>query len=91
MIVDEASAATAVDTTDTEGHSQATNDGHDSLRYHLLGPSLTKAGQDSVNQQKVSMRNFADVGLTSILTMSKGFRDYLQCLKGFQILQQRRI
>ncbi|MCJ1421278.1 hypothetical protein MMC32_007640 [Xylographa parallela] len=54
MIVDEASAATAVDTTDTEGHSQATNDGHDSLRYHLLGPSLTKAGQDSVNQQKVS-------------------------------------
>ncbi|KAI4197539.1 MAG: hypothetical protein LQ350_005854 [Teloschistes chrysophthalmus] len=27
---------------------------HDTLKYHLLGPSLTKAGQDSVNQQKVS-------------------------------------
>ncbi|KAJ4990375.1 impB/mucB/samB family protein [Stagonosporopsis vannaccii] len=27
---------------------------HDSLKYHLLGPSLTKAGQDSVDQQKVS-------------------------------------
>ena len=26
---------------------------HDSLKYHLLGPSLTKAGQDSVDQQKV--------------------------------------
>ena len=25
---------------------------HDTLKYHLLGPSLTKAGQDSVNQQK---------------------------------------
>ena len=27
---------------------------HDSLKYHLLGPSLTKAGQDTVDQQKVS-------------------------------------
>ncbi|KAF1939100.1 DNA polymerase kappa [Clathrospora elynae] len=27
---------------------------HDSLKYHLLGPSLTKAGQDSVDQTKVS-------------------------------------
>lgn len=26
---------------------------HDTLKYHLLGPSLTKAGQDSVDQQKV--------------------------------------
>ncbi|KAL2823464.1 hypothetical protein BDW59DRAFT_96989 [Aspergillus cavernicola] len=26
----------------------------ESLKYHLLGPSLTKAGQDSVNQRKVS-------------------------------------
>lgn len=26
---------------------------HDSLKYHLLGPSLTKAGQDSVDQSKV--------------------------------------
>lgn len=27
---------------------------HDSLKYHLLGPSLTKAGQDTVDQAKVS-------------------------------------
>ncbi|MCJ1262366.1 hypothetical protein MMC22_002236 [Lobaria immixta] len=27
---------------------------HDTLKYHLLGPSLTKAGQDQVDQQKVS-------------------------------------
>ncbi|KAI9785571.1 MAG: hypothetical protein M1816_000382 [Peltula sp. TS41687] len=27
---------------------------HESLKYQLLGPSLTKAGQDAVDQQKVS-------------------------------------
>ena len=27
---------------------------HHSLRHHLLGPSLTKAGQDGVNQKRVS-------------------------------------
>lgn len=26
---------------------------HDTLKYHLLGPSLTKAGQDQVDQKKV--------------------------------------
>jgi DNA polymerase kappa len=26
---------------------------HNSLKYHLLGPSLTKAGQDTVDQTKV--------------------------------------
>lgn len=25
----------------------------DTLKYHLLGPSLTKAGQSTVDQQKV--------------------------------------
>jgi len=29
---------------------------HDTLKYHLLGPSLTKAGQDSVDQQKVDLK-----------------------------------
>jgi len=29
---------------------------HDTLKYHLLGPSLTKAGQDSVDQQKVALQ-----------------------------------
>ena len=33
-------------------------DQHDSLKYHLLGPSLTKAGQDSVDQQKVRKRAY---------------------------------
>lgn len=34
--------------------SRTPSDDHDTLKYHLLGPSLTKAGQDSVDQQKVS-------------------------------------
>jgi hypothetical protein len=29
---------------------------HDTLKYHLLGPSLTKAGQDAVDQKKVGDR-----------------------------------
>ena len=32
---------------------KAEPDAHGSLKYHLLGPSLTKAGQDCVDQQKV--------------------------------------
>ncbi|KAJ5951614.1 DNA-repair protein UmuC-like N-terminal [Penicillium vulpinum] len=32
----------------------ATDEDFDTLKYQLLGPSLTKAGQDSVDQQKVS-------------------------------------
>lgn len=28
----------------------------ETLKYHLLGPSLTKAGQDAVDQRKVSLR-----------------------------------
>ena len=28
---------------------------YDTLKYQLLGPSLTKAGQDAVDQRKVSM------------------------------------
>lgn len=34
--------------------SRTPSNEHDSLKYHLLGPSLTKAGQDTVDQQKVS-------------------------------------
>ena len=29
------------------------NEDFETLKYQLLGPSLTKAGQDSVDQQKV--------------------------------------
>ena len=43
---------------------------HGTLKYHLLGPSLTKAGQDSVDQQKViiiySTRYRADQNLRSL-------------------------
>lgn len=35
-----------------EKEDQATED--ETLKYHLLGPSLTKAGQDAVDQRKVS-------------------------------------
>ncbi|KAF2022007.1 DNA-directed polymeras-like protein kappa [Aaosphaeria arxii CBS 175.79] len=34
--------------------SRTPSNEHESLKYHLLGPSLTKAGQDSVDQSKVS-------------------------------------
>lgn len=29
------------------------SDKDETLKYHLLGPSLTKAGQDAVDQRKV--------------------------------------
>ena len=32
---------------------EASVDEHDTLKYSLLGPSLTKSGQDNVDQQKV--------------------------------------
>lgn len=40
---------------------------HDTLKYHLLGPSLTKAGQDAVDQQKVI---WSQVLLLSLLLTS---------------------
>ena len=39
---------------ESEQPPDAASTEHDSLKYHLLGPSLTKAGQDTVDQQKVS-------------------------------------
>lgn len=39
---------------ETPQAATVTNNEHDSLKYHLLGPSLTKAGQDTVDQNKVS-------------------------------------
>ena len=59
---------------------------HDTLKYHLLGPSLTKAGQDLVDQQKVATvtrpRTYSE-----ILRFGAGLRDNLQCIKRLQILQ----
>jgi DNA polymerase kappa len=33
--------------------SKEAADKDETLKYHLLGPSLTKAGQDAVDQRKV--------------------------------------
>lgn len=46
---------------------------HDTLKYHLLGPSLTKAGQDSVDQTKV--RPASHPSRPSLT--APGFRDHL--------------
>lgn len=57
---------------------------HKSLKYSLLGPSLTKSGQDSVDQSKVCGECIMYVAL---LTSLLGLGDNLQCFKGFQIFQ----
>lgn len=40
-------------------HVGASSSTHASLKYSLLGPSLTKAGQDSVDQSKASAQHMA--------------------------------
>jgi len=52
---------------------------HDTLKYHLLGPSLTKAGQDSVDQQKASPSKNLSRFKQTLMAMA-GIRGYLQCL-----------
>ncbi|KAH8429047.1 Y-family DNA polymerase [Aspergillus melleus] len=39
---------------ETKGKEREEGDDYKTLKYSLLGPSLTKAGQDAVDQQKVS-------------------------------------
>ncbi|KAF2964955.1 hypothetical protein GQX73_g8617 [Xylaria multiplex] len=39
---------------ENDGATELESAEHQTLKYHLLGPSLTKAGQDSVDQSKVS-------------------------------------
>ncbi|KAL2757002.1 hypothetical protein ACRALDRAFT_1049249 [Sodiomyces alcalophilus JCM 7366] len=64
---------------------------HDTLKYHLLGPSLTKAGQDSVDQKKVRVSE-------TIFNASKGSKffnreeakDRILTQKIDQILQKKR-
>jgi hypothetical protein len=34
---------------------------HDSLKYSLLGPSLTKSGQDNVDQSKVNKASQSEI------------------------------
>jgi hypothetical protein len=47
---------------------------HDTLKYSLLGPSLTKSGQDNVDQQKASLSFNAHNSNADTLA---GLRDYL--------------
>ncbi len=44
--------------TDVDEVAVEVEDGDDfkTLKYHLLGPSLTKAGQDAVDQSKVGQQ-----------------------------------
>ncbi|KAM5434742.1 putative DNA-directed DNA polymerase [Microsporum ferrugineum] len=42
------------DKADEEQDARGPGNEHDTLKYQLLGPSLTKAGQDKVDQQRVS-------------------------------------
>jgi DNA polymerase kappa len=51
-----AEASTSADHEDDSACKEADNE-HDTLKYHLLGPSLTKAGQDAVDQKKVRRCN----------------------------------
>lgn len=46
--------AEATDDVAVLDHEGATASQHHTLKYHLLGPSLTKAGQDTVDQKRVS-------------------------------------
>lgn len=59
----------------------------ETLKHRLLGPSLTKSGQDSVDQKKVGLTQ-CYCALCMYLIGSLGRRDNLQCLKGLEILQQ---
>lgn len=54
LVPPETKEADDAETKDDLDNISAINDGHTSLKYSLLGPSLTKAGQDSVDQSKVS-------------------------------------
>jgi DNA polymerase kappa len=42
------------DARESTGDAIDESQAHQSLKYQLLGPSLTKAGQDEVDQRKVS-------------------------------------
>lgn len=66
------------------GHDQANHE-HDSLKYSLLGPSLTKPGQDNVDQTKVrEERSRGEI----ILTLFTGCRDHIQRVAGLEVFQQ---
>ncbi|KAI1485700.1 hypothetical protein F5X96DRAFT_689980 [Biscogniauxia mediterranea] len=73
---------------------------HETLKYHLLGPSLTKAGQDSVDQSKPSQSDRVSESKVSeiIYNASKGskyfnreeVKDKVLTQKIGQILEKKR-
>ena len=66
------------------------DESHDTLKYQLLGQSLTKAGQDSVDQKKVlptpSTTHPSTPPPPATLTPPTGRRNHLQRLKGLKVL-----
>ncbi|PTB37756.1 hypothetical protein M441DRAFT_92219 [Trichoderma asperellum CBS 433.97] len=81
---------TSAESTEQSAHLEENeDDGLKTLKYHLLGPSLTKAGQDKVDQSKVS---------EIIYNASKGskffnreeFRDKVLTKKIEQILSRKK-
>ena len=57
---------------------------HDTLKYSLLGPSLTKSGQDNVDQQKVKKTIISDEVFVNPLL---GLRNHLQRVSWIKVLQ----
>lgn len=49
-----ASSGVPADQSNEETETSRKVEDYETLKYQLLGPSLTKAGQDAVDQQKVS-------------------------------------
>jgi hypothetical protein len=57
---------------------------HETLKYSLLGPSLTKSGQDNVDQQKVHIQVMGE----GHMLIRTGIGSHLQRVEREQILQQ---
>ncbi|KFY39259.1 hypothetical protein V494_04067 [Pseudogymnoascus sp. VKM F-4513 (FW-928)] len=69
-------------------HDDQQTDLHDTLKYSLLGPSLTKSGQDSVDQKKVSEIIY-DASKGSKFFAHEENRDKLLTVKIERILEKR--
>lgn len=55
----------------TTDPSKKSSDEHNTLKYHLLGPSLTKAGQDAVDQKKVNRSFLCRIGADALVRYQK--------------------
>ncbi|OBT78278.1 hypothetical protein VF21_03069 [Pseudogymnoascus sp. 05NY08] len=73
---------------DTLEHDDQETNLHDTLKYSLLGPSLTKSGQDSVDQKKVSAIIY-DASKGSKFFAHEENRDKLLTVKIEKILEKK--